>query len=256
MSEPPSLSSCTVLVTGAGAGFGAAMAERFASKGARVACADIDVEAAQRTAERLRTIGAQTLAIGCDVASGESVSDAVAQVVGCWGGFNVLINNAAVSQRPARIAKTPEADVDRLLAVNIKSLYHMAVHAVPVLRAAGGGSIINIASVTGLRPRPGMTWYNASKAAVISLTQSMAAELAADRIRVNAIAPVAGRTPMLETMFGDRIDDGIRNVMGTIPLGRLCEPTDVAAAAAFLASPEAAFITGVTLPVDGGRLVA
>jgi 3-oxoacyl-[acyl-carrier protein] reductase len=162
---------------------------------------------------------------------------------------------AALTQKPARIAKTTESEVDRLLSVNIKSLYHMAVHALPVMRKAGNGSVINIASVTGIRPRPGMTWYNATKAAVLSITQSMAAELAADGIRVNAIAPAAGRTAMFDSMFGDKLDEGIERMLETIPLKRLCEPTDIANAAVYLASDEASFITGIVLPVDGGRLV-
>jgi 3-oxoacyl-[acyl-carrier protein] reductase len=131
----------------------------------------------------------------------------------------------------------------------------MAVHALPVMRKAGNASVINIASVTGLRPRPGMTWYNATKAAVLSITQSMAADLAADGIRVNAIAPAAGRTPMFDSMFGDQLEQGIDRVLETIPLRRLCDPEDIASAAVYLASAEASYVTGIVLPVDGGRLV-
>jgi 3-oxoacyl-[acyl-carrier protein] reductase len=168
----------------------------------------------------------------------------------------VLVNNAGVLQRPARLDKTPEAEIDHLLSVNLKSLHHMAVHVLPIMRLCKPACVINIASVTGLRPRPGMTWYNASKAAVISVTQSMAAELAPEGIRVNAIAPTAAHTPMLEAMFGDRLQDGIDRVLATIPLGRLCQGADVAAAALYLASADADFVTGIVLPVDGGRLVA
>lgn len=251
---PGDFASSTVLITGAGSGFGQAMAMRFAEHGAQVAVADIDEVAANRCVEQIVTTGGRAIAVVCDVAHGDSVREAIQNVVGQWGSFNILVNNAAVSQEPTRVGRTPEAQVDRLLAVNIKSLFYMAVHAVPVLKAAGGGCIINMASVTALRPRPGMTWYNATKAAVVSLTQSMAVELAADKIRVNAIAPAAGRTPMLEGMLGERLETGVKSVLSTIPLGRLCEPADVAAAAVFLASPAAGFITGVTLAVDGGRL--
>ena len=240
------------IVTGAGAGFGAGIARRFAAEGARVVCADLDEAAAKSMASSLP---GNALAIRCDVADGASVAALVAEVVRVAGGFDILVNNAALTQKPARIAKTPERELDRLLAVNVKSLYHMAVHALPVLRQRGGGAVINVASVAAIRPRPGMTWYNATKAAVITVTQSMAAELAADRIRVNAIAPVAGRTAMFDVMFGDKVEEASQRLLDSIPLGRLATPEDIASAAVYLASDEAAFITGVVLPVDGGRLV-
>ncbi len=245
----------TALVTGAGGGYGAAIAERFAAEGARVVCADIHLDNARGVAEALQARGLVAMAAHCDVGDGASVQRLVAEVVAAWGGFDILVNNAGLTQKPARIAKTPEADLDRLLAVNLKSIFHMAVHALPVLRQRGGGNVINISSITGLRPRPGMTWYNATKAAVISVTQSMAAECAPDRIRVNAIAPAAGRTAMMDAMFGAKVDEGIAQVVATIPLGRLAEPGDIANAALYLASDEASFVTGVVLPVDGGRLV-
>lgn len=239
------------LVTGAGAGFGAGIARRFAEEGARVVCADLDEQAAAVVAAGLP--GA--LAVQCNVADGASVAALVARVVAELGGFDILVNNAAITQKPARIAKVAESDIDRLFAVNVKSLYHMAVHALPVLRKRGGGAVINIASVAAMRPRPGMSWYNATKAAVVNLTQSMAAELAPDRIRVNAIAPVAGRTAMFDVMFGDGVDAASQRLVESIPLGRLCTPEDIASAAVYLASDEAAFVTGVILPVDGGRMV-
>jgi len=241
------------IVTGAGAGFGAGIARRFAQEGARVACVDIDRNAAEAVARSIE--GPPAIALGCDIADGASYAAMVAAVVEQAGGFDVIVNNAALTQKPARIAKTPEADLDRLLAVNVKSFYYMAVHALPVLRKRGGGVVINIASVTAIRPRPGMCWYQATKAAVISLTQTMAAELAPDRIRVNAIAPAAGRTAMLAAMFAPEDSAGIERVVATIPLGRLCEPEDIAGAAVYLASDDASYVTGVVLLVDGGRLV-
>jgi 3-oxoacyl-[acyl-carrier protein] reductase len=240
------LAGRTAVITGAGAGYGAGMARRFAAEGARVVCVDINGDAARAIAQEVGGTGLQ-----CDISDGASVKAMVAAA----GKFDVLVNNAALTQKPSRLAKISEADLDRLLAVNIKGLYHMATHALPVMRAGGGGSVINIASVGALRPRPGMSWYNATKSAMITLTQSMAAELAPDKIRVNAIAPVAGRTAMMDTMFGDKVDEGIERLIATIPLGRLAEPADIAAAAVFLASDDAAFITGIVLPVDGGRLV-
>jgi 3-oxoacyl-[acyl-carrier protein] reductase len=243
----------TALITGAGSGFGAEMARRFVAEGARVACVDIDADAAAAVAASL---GGAAIASGCDVADGASVEAMVKEVLRRLGGFDTLINNAAITQAPRRIAKTLPEEVDRLFAVNVKSLYHMAVHALPVLRERGGGNVINIASVTAIRPRPGMTWYNATKAAVISITQSMAAELAPDGIRVNAIAPGAGRTPMFDAMFGkDAADAAQERIAATMPLGRLSEASDIAAAAVYLASDDAAFVTGVVLPVDGGRLI-
>jgi len=249
------LENRTAVVTGAASGYGAGIARRFAAEGARVACVDINRNAAADVATSIDATGGRAIAIECDIASGDSVQRMVEEVVAAFGGFDTLVNNAALTQRPARIAKIPEHDLDRLLAVNVKSLYHMAVHALPVLRKGGGGVVINVASVTAIRPRPGMTWYNATKAAMINITQTMAAELAPDRIRVNAIAPVAGRTPMLESMFGEDVDAGVDRVLATIPLGRLAEPEDIAGAAVYLASDDASLVTGIVLPVDGGRLV-
>jgi 3-oxoacyl-[acyl-carrier protein] reductase len=211
--------------------------------------------AAASVAQALAGPAGPGIALACDVGDGASVGAMVTQAVQRTGGFDILVNNAAISQRPSRVARIAERDLDRLLAVNVKSLYHMAVYALPVLRQRGGGAVINIASVTAIRPRPGMTWYTATKAAVVALTQAMAAEYAPDRIRVNAIAPAVGRTAMLGAMFGNGVDEAMEGLVATIPLGRLCEPEDIAAAAAYLASDDASFVTGVVLPVDGGRLV-
>jgi 3-oxoacyl-[acyl-carrier protein] reductase len=194
------------------------------------------------------------LGLQCDVSDGASVGAMIAEAVRLLGGFDILVNNAGLTQKPARIARIAEADLDRVFAVNVKSLYHMAIHALPVLRKRGGGVVINIASVAAIRPRPGMTWYNASKAAVISITQSMAAELAPDHIRVNAIAPAAGRTDMFTAMYGADNDDAASRLVETIPLGRLCTPEDIAAAAVYLCSDEAGWVSGNVLYVTGGQL--
>lgn len=244
------------VVTGAGSGYGAGMALRFAREGAEVACLDIDLDAARATADAIGTAGGVALAVRCDVADGPSVAAAVAELVQAWDGFDILVNNAGITQKPRRLDRTTEEDIDRLFAVNVKSLYHLYTNAVPVLRRRGAGAIINIASVAALRPRPGMAWYNASKAAVISLTQTMAGELAPHGIRVNAIAPVFGMTAMAGVMFGDDVQASAARLTEAIPLGRLCTPDDVAGAAVYLASDDASLVTGVILPVDGGRLIA
>ena len=247
------LAGRVAIVTGAGSGFGAGIARRFAQEGARVACVDIDERAAAAVAGELAD--GRGFAVQCDISSGVSYAAMVARVIDCAGGFDTIVSNAALTQKPARIAKTSEAEVDRLLAVNVKSFYWMAVHALPVLRKRGGGVVINIASVTAMRPRPGMCWYQATKAAVVSITQTMAAELAPDRVRVNAIAPAVGNTPMIRAMFGQEDQAGVERVVATIPLGRLCEPDDIAGACVYLASDDASYVTGAILPVDGGRLV-
>jgi 3-oxoacyl-[acyl-carrier protein] reductase len=248
------LAGKVAVVTGAGSGFGAEMARRFVAEGARVVCADIDSAAAGSVALEL---GEAARGIGCDVSDDGDVAKLAAAAKEWLGRIDILVNNAAISQKPKRSANTSRADVERLFAVNVTSLLHAAVHLVPIMRAGGGGAIINMTSVTALRPRPGMTWYNATKAAVISVTQSMAGELAADGIRVNAIAPGVSRTPMFEAIFGagDSADAAHDQLAASFPLGRLSQPSDIASAAVYLASEEASFVTGIVLPVDGGRLI-
>jgi 3-oxoacyl-[acyl-carrier protein] reductase len=245
----------TALITGAGSGFGAEMARRFASEGAIVICADRNAENAQAVAS---SIGASAHAAACDVSNSDSVKALAGMAAGVTGRIDVLVNNAGISQQPRRIAKLPEAEIDAIFAVNVKALYHAAGHILPIMVAGGGGSVVNIASVTAIRPRPGMTWYNAAKAAVISITQSMAGEFAENRVRVNVIAPGVGRTPMFDAIFKDpkKADEAHDRLVETFPLGRLSKPSDIAGAALYLASDDAEFVTGIVLPVDGGRLIA
>jgi 3-oxoacyl-[acyl-carrier protein] reductase len=238
------------LVTGAGGGFGEGIARLFAAEGARVVCADLRGDAAGRVAAGLGGV-----AVAGDVSQGEDTRRMVDVAVGRFGGLDVVVNNAGTTHRNQPMLDVDEAAFDRVYAVNVKSLYWMAQAAVPVFRHQGrGGSIVNVSSTAGLRPRPGLVWYNGSKGAVNVITQSMAMELAPDRIRVNAVCPVIGETGLLEDFLGapDTPESRAR-FLATIPLGRLSTPADVANACLWLAEEASAFITGVLLPVDGGR---
>jgi 3-oxoacyl-[acyl-carrier protein] reductase len=247
------LENKVTLVTGAASGFGTGIAETFAREGAKVAVVEINGEGAKAVASR---IGEAALPIACDVASGAAVKAAVQATLDAFGRLDVVINNAGVCHRNRPMLEVDEAEFDRVFAVNVKSIFHMAHAAIPVMRAQGGGVIINVGSTAGLRPRPGLTWYNGSKAAANLLSKSMAVELAPDRIRVCGIAPVIGETALLETFMG--VPDTPENrakFLATIPLGRMSQPRDIANAALYLASDEADLVTGVVLEVDGGRCV-
>jgi 3-oxoacyl-[acyl-carrier protein] reductase len=242
-----------IVVTGGGSGFGAAMSRRFAREGASVLVADIDAGAASRVAA---SIGAPARAHGVDVADGPAVQAMIDEAVAAFGDLDVVVNNAGFVHRNGPLLEVAESTFDRVFAVNVKSIYWAARAAVPLFRRRGRGAFLNIASTGGLRPRPGLTWYNASKGAVVTATKSMAVELAPDRIRVNAICPVLAATGMLEEAMGlpDTPENRARFV-ATVPAGRLAEPDDVASAAVYLVSDEAEFVTGVCFPVDGGRTV-
>ena len=180
----------------------------------------------------------------------------VSQTVLATKQLNIFVNNAGTSHKNSSLLDVDEATFDRVFAVNVKSIYLSAIHVVPQFRAQGGGVFLNIASTAGVRPRPGLTWYNGTKGAAITMTKSMAVELAPDHIRVNAINPVAGDTPLLKQFLpGEDTPETRQKFVDTIPLGRLSQPLDIARAALFLVSDEAEFITGVCLEVDGGRCV-
>jgi 3-oxoacyl-[acyl-carrier protein] reductase len=242
------------LVTGGASGFGEGIVRAYVAHGARVAIVDLAEDRARALAAEL---GADVaLAVGCDVASGPSVAAAVQACVARFGLPDIVVNNAGTTHPNRPMLEVDEATFDRMYAVNVKSIFHMAHAVVPGMRARGSGVILNVGSTAGIRPRPGLTWYNGSKGAVNLLSKSMAVELGADGIRVNAICPVIGETGLLEKFMG--VPDTPENrakFIATIPLGRMSRPADVAAAALFLASDEAAFITGVEFPVDGGRTV-
>ncbi|KAA2237621.1 SDR family oxidoreductase [Salinarimonas soli] len=246
------LANKTALVTGAAQGFGLGIAETFAREGARVALLDLNEEAARRAAE---TIGRGSIALSGDVSQAADVERAVASAIQAFGHLDILVNNAGVSHRNRPMLEVSEDEFDRVFAVNVKSIYLFARAAVPHFRERGGGVILNIGSTAGIRPRPGLAWYNASKGAVNLLSKSMAVELAPDRIRVNALAPVAGETPLLATFMGEDTPERRAAFRATIPWGRLSTPQDIANAALFLCSDEAEMVTGSVLEVDGGRCI-
>ena len=241
------------IVTGAASGFGRGIAETFAREGAKVVIADLNAKGADEVAEH---IGPNALGVACDVTKRASVEALVARAVAHFGGVDILVNNAGYTHKNQSLMTVSEDDFDRIYAVNVKAIYLATMGIVPVFEARGGGVIINTASTAGVRPRPGLTWYNGSKGAAIILTKSMAAELAPKNIRVNAINPVIGETGMLEQFMGvpDTPENRAR-FMATIPLGRMSKPSDIANAALFFADPASAFITGVCMEVDGGRCV-
>jgi 3-oxoacyl-[acyl-carrier protein] reductase len=241
------------IVTGAGGGFGEGIAKLFAEEGAKVGVLDLRGEAAERVAAE---IGSNALALTADVTLRDQIEAAVNTVVKTFGVPDVFVNNAGWTHRNKPMLEVTEDEFDRVYAINVKSIYHAANVIVPLMRGNGGGSIINIGSVAGIRPRPGLTWYNSTKGAVNILSQSMAVELAPDKIRVNAICPVMGETGLLEAFMGvpDTPENRARFI-ATIPMGRMSRPDDIARATLFLASDDAAFVTGVLLPVDGGRTV-
>jgi 3-oxoacyl-[acyl-carrier protein] reductase len=243
------------IVTGGGSGFGEGIAKRFAEEGASVVVADIKHDAARRVAGEIAKRDGRATAVAADVSSGPAFATMVKTATKQFGGLDILVNNAGVPQRNGPMNEVSEATFDQIFAVNVKSIYWSAIHAVPEMKAKGG-VIINTASTAGVRPRPGLVWYNGSKGAVITITKTMAVELAPYRIRVCALNPVAGDTPMLAEFMGGTDTPEIRaRFLATIPLGRLSTPRDMANAALYLASDEADFITGVCMEVDGGRCI-
>jgi len=241
------------IITGAGSGFGEGIAKLFAKEGAQVVIADINKKAADRVAGE---IGSVALSLQADVSSRADIDAVVKHTLEAFGGLDIVVNNAAITHKNQPMLDVDEEMFDRMFAINVKSIYHMSQAVIPHMRQQKRGVILNIGSTAGIRPRPGLSWYNASKGAVNVLSKSMAVELGPDNIRVNAICPVMGVTGMFELFMG--LPDTPENrakFSSTIPLGRFCQPSDVAAAALYLASDAAEFITGVEFPVDGGRTI-
>ena len=246
------LQNKVAIITGAGSGFGEGMARRFAAEGAKIIIADINDKGGKRVAG---DIGDAARFVHADVSASDDVAALVAAARQTFGSLDIMVNNAGYTHVNGPMVEVPEDVFDRIFAVNVKAIYLSAVHAVPVFRELGSGVILNIASTAGVRPRPGLTWYNGSKGAAITLTKSMAVELAPDKIRVCAINPVAGETGMLAQFMGQDTPEIREKFIATIPLGRLSQPKDIANAALFLCSNEAELLTGVCLEVDGGRCI-
>ena len=241
------------IVTGAASGFGAEIARVFAREGAKVAVLDINAGGAAAVA---REIGPAAIAIAADVTKRADIDEAVRRTQAEFGRIDIVVNNAGWSHKNRPRLEVTEEEFDRVYAVNVKSIYHMAHAVVPVLAGQGGGVIVNIGSTAGIRPRPGLTWYNGSKGAVNLMSRSMAVELAPQKIRVNCVAPVMGATGLLEQFMGlPDTQENRAKFIASVPLGRLSEPRDIANACLYLASDEAEFVTGVVLEVDGGRTI-
>ncbi len=240
------------IITGAASGFGAGMARKFIAEGASVMLADIDGEAARELSDEL---GAAAFACQVDVSQAADMQRLGSSAMEVLGGIDILINNAGVTHLPQAMEDISEDDFDRVMAINTKSVYLSARTIIPIMKAQGQGVVLNIASTAGVSPRPRLSWYNASKGWVITATRSMAIELAADGIRVNALNPVAGETPLLKSFMGEDTPEVRARFLSTIPLGRFSTPEDMANAACYLCSDEASMITGVCLEVDGGRCI-
>jgi 3-oxoacyl-[acyl-carrier protein] reductase len=240
------------LITGAGSGFGEGIAKRFVAGGAKVAVLDRDKIAAERVAKEL---GGNAIAVVADIAKEADVDAAVAVTLAKLGRVDVLINNAGIGHKPQSAELVGPDEFDRIVGVNIRGIYLMTRALLPQMKESRGGVIVNVASTGANRPRPNLAWYNATKGWVVSATKALAIELAPFNIRVVALNPVAGETPLLTTFMGEDSEEIRKKFRDSIPLGRLLKPEDLAEAAAFVASPQASMITGVALDVDGGRSI-
>jgi len=243
------------VVTGAGSGFGEGIAARFAAEGASVLVADINEAGADRVARDIARAGGTAEAFRVDVSQSDQVKALMDHAEDSFGGMDILVNNAGIAQRRGPMQDLTEQEFDHIYAVNVKSIYLTALHGLALLRRRPGGNIVNIASTAAISPRAGLTWYNGSKGAVWTLTKSMAAELAPEKIRVNAVNPVIGETGLTEAFMGGDTPELREKFISTIPLGRMSTPRDIANAVLYLASDEAGFITGVAMEVDGGRCI-
>ena len=240
------------LVTGGASGFGEGIVRKFVSEGADVLIADLNIEAAQKLSDEL---GTSVQASETNVAKNDSVLKMVALASAELGGVDILVNNAGITHLPAPMEEVSDEDFDKVFAVNCKSVFLTAKHIVPIFKSQRSGVILNVASTAGVSPRPHLNWYNASKGWMNNATKGMAVELASSGIRVNAINPVAGETPLLKMFMGEDTPEMRAKFLSTIPLGRFSTPEDMGNAACFLCSDEASLLTGVCMEVDGGRCI-
>ena len=249
------LAGKVAVITGSGSGFGEGIAKACAREGAFVVVSDVNDAGGRRVTDEIEATGGSVSYCKADVTSSSDTQALIAYARAQFGRFDILVNNAGVGHLRKPMTEVTDAEFDRVFAVNVKGIFNTTRAAVPVMREQGHGVIVNIASTGAVSPRPGLTWYNASKGAVTTLTKSMAIELAPDRIRVNAVNPVAGDTPLLPTFLGEDTPETREAFRASVPLGRLSTPADVAAGVVFLASDAAELITGVCLEIDGGRCI-
>ena len=238
------------IVTGGGSGFGAGIVKKFIQEGAKVVVADINLENAEKVA-----MDSGDFAVEVDVSNSLSFKNMVDKTLEKFGKIEIMVNNAGITHLPNSMENISEAEFDKIFAVNSKSVFFSAKYLVPKMTSIGGGNILNVASTAGISPRPNLSWYNATKGWMISATKAMAIELASKKIRVNALAPVAGETPLLKSFMGGDTPEKREKFLSTIPIGRFSTPNDMGNAACFLCSEEASMITGVVLQVDGGRCI-
>lgn len=246
------LNEKVAIVTGGASGFGAGIVKKFIEEGAKVIIADLNIELGENLAAEM---GENATAAEVDVASGDSVKAMVDQIIADHGKIDIVVNNAGIGHIPQPMDELCETVFDRIFQVNAKSVFNLSHYVVPLMKKAGNGAILNVASTGGVSPRPNLTWYNASKGWMITATRGMAVELAPFGIRVNAINPVAGDTPLLKTFMGEDTPEIREKFLSTIPIGRFSTPEDMGNAACFLCSDEASMVTGVAMEVDGGRCI-
>ena len=242
----------TAIVTGGASGFGAGIVRKFVAEGAQVMIADLNTAMAEEVRQEM---GAHAIVATVNVADGASVAAMTAQAIDAWGHIDILVNNAGTTHLPAPMETISDDEFDRVFTVNCKSVYLTARNIVPLMKARGAGNILNIASTAGVSPRPNLNWYNATKGWMNNATKGMAVELAPSGVRVNALNPVAGETPMLASFMGEDTPDMRAKFLSTIPLGRFSTPEDMGNAACYICSDEASMITGVCMEVDGGRCI-